>query len=639
MKKDLQGLKTAITVSVINFLFISSLFAQAPDLMSYQAVIRDSGGDLVRNSAVGVRISILQGTFDASAVYAEEFSVTTNDNGLVSLVIGSGSQGSPTTPALLKSSEDVTATVVSGGDFSSIDWSDGPYYIKVETDPTGSTNYTISGTSQLLSVPYAKYAESSGNVKFRDGTSSADAVYTSGKVGIGTNSPSADLDIFNSSTNAIINLFGWNGTRKAWFSRFSDRLHIASSDIIQFGVGGPTNTDVMINKYGNVVIGKQSGETTSRLNIYNSIKNDIATYAIKTTVDGSGTAFHYGMLNSLSGEGSGTQTGVQSSIDNSGNGKHYASYSELYGSGSGVHYGAYNFLRGDGTGGQFGISNVITNKGNSTHFGCYSSLSGSGSGIHYGTYNTLIGSGEGSQYGMFIKISNSGNGLQMGSYSEISGNGSGDHYGYKNYLKGEGAGKQYGVYNNVGNSGDARHYGVYNSVWGDGNGSQYGSYSDLSGTGSGDKFGTYNIIRKTAGGTHYAVYGDAQKAGSYAGYFNGDVKVTNKLKSKDSGDADMKAYVYGRIYDKGNGADAEIVNEASSDGFSVKESGLGHYIIDLDHAATDNYTVVATLNGKIGFISALTYDSYITIDVYNKDGGRFSGLDEALSFSFVVYKK
>jgi len=66
---------------------------------------------------------------------------------------------------------------------------------------------------------------------------------------------------------------------------------------------------------------------------------------------------------------------------------------------------------------------------------------------------------------------------------------------------------------------------------------------------------------------------------------------------------------------------------------------LGHYIMDFDHAATDNYTVVATLNGKIGFISVVTFDSYITVDVYNKDGVRFYGEEEALSFSFVVYKK
>ncbi len=634
-------MKLKLQISLL-FTFALGLFtlnAQTPNLMSYQAVIRDASGNLVRNSQVGMKISIVQTAPDGTDVYVEEYIVTTNTNGLVSIEIGSGSESSTGNVESLKSSEAATAMVVSGGDFSAIDWSTGPYFIKVETDPTGGTNYTITGTSQLLSVPYAQYAESSGNVKFTDGDNSNDAVYTSGKVGIGTNSPSADLDIFNSSTNAIINLYGWNGARKAWFSRFSDRLHIASSDIIQFGVGGSTHTDVVINEYGNVSIGKQSGESTSRLNVFNSIESNDIALGIKTTIDGSGAAFHYGLLNNLSGDGSGTQTGVKSYIDNSGNGNHYASYSELYGSGSGIHYGAYNFLRGDGTGAQYGMSNVIANNGNNTHFGSYSSLYGSGSGTHYGTYNILMGSGEGSQYGIFTQISNSGNGVQMGNYSEISGNGSGEHYGYKNYLKGDGSGKQYGIYNDINNSGNARHCGVFNDVWGSGKGPQYGSYSDLSGTGSGSKYGTYNIIRKTAGGTHYAVYGDAQKAGSYAGYFNGDVKVTNKLKSKDSGDTDMKAYVYGRIYDKGNGADAEIVPEASSDGFSVKESGLGHYIIDFDHAATDNYTVVATLNGKIGFISVVTFDSYITVDVYNKDGVRFYGEEEALSFSFVVYKK
>ena len=638
MKTKMKSQFTMIFFTIMLLRSSVLIFSQSPDLLSYQAVIRDASGNLIQSSQVGMRISIVQGAPDGTDVYVEEYSVNTSANGLVTLEIGSGSQGSTTTVESLKRSEAATATIVSG-DFSTIDWADGPYFIKVETDPTGGTNYTVTGTSQLLSVPYAQYAESSGNVKFTDGDNSNDAVYTSGSVGIGTSSPSADLDIFNSSTNAIIKLYGWNGLRKAWFSRFSNRLHIASSDMIQLGVGGPTDTDVTIDKNGNVSIGKQTGETTSRLNVFNSIESDNVTFGVKTTVDGSGSAFHFGLLNSLSGEGTGSQIGVKSYIDNSGNGIHYANYSELYGSGSGIHYGVYNFLRGNGTGAQYGMSNIIANTGDGTHFGNYSSLYGSGSGTHYGTYNILMGSGEGSQYGLFTQISNTGNGVQIGNYSEISGNGSGDHYGHKNYLKGDGIGKQYGIYNNINNSGDARHCGVFNDLWGTGNGGQYGSYTDMSGTGSGDKFGTYNIIRETAGGTHYAVYGDARKAGSYAGYFNGDVEVTQKLKSSDSGDADMKAYVYGRINDKGYGDDAEIVPEASSDGFSVKETDPGHYIIDFDHATSDNYTVVATLNGKIGFISVVTFDSYLTVDVYNKDGVRFYGEEEALSFSFVVYKK
>jgi hypothetical protein len=117
--------------------------AQAPQKMSYQAVIRDNSNTLVTNQVVGMRISILQGSANGSASYTETQTPTTNANGLVSIEVGAG-------------------TVVSGT-FAAINWTNGPYFIKTETDPAGGTNYTISGTSQLLSVPYAMYAANSGS--------------------------------------------------------------------------------------------------------------------------------------------------------------------------------------------------------------------------------------------------------------------------------------------------------------------------------------------------------------------------------------------------------------------------------------------------------------------------------------------
>jgi len=193
-----------ITTTLLSLLIITSAFAQSPDMMTYQAVIRDAGGNLVRNTQIGMRISIVQTAPDGTEVYTEEYSVTTNANGLVSVKIGSGSDDSSTSAGTLKSSEAVSGTNVSGGGFSSIDWTDGPYFIKVETDPAGGTNYTITGTSQLLSVPYAKYADKASNVKFTDGDNSDDAVYTKGNVGIGTSDPQVPLHIKTNSIPALI---------------------------------------------------------------------------------------------------------------------------------------------------------------------------------------------------------------------------------------------------------------------------------------------------------------------------------------------------------------------------------------------------------------------------------------------------
>ena len=129
----------------ITGLFAAALLAQAPQKMSYQAVVRNSSGALVTGQGVGMKISILQGSATGSLIYQEIYNPNpeTNENGLLSLDIG---DGIPLT-----------------GTFSTIDWSDGPYYLMTETDPSGGTNYTISGTSQLLSVPYALHANSAKN--------------------------------------------------------------------------------------------------------------------------------------------------------------------------------------------------------------------------------------------------------------------------------------------------------------------------------------------------------------------------------------------------------------------------------------------------------------------------------------------
>jgi hypothetical protein len=117
----------------------ASTFAQAPEKMSYQAVVRDSGVNLVTNQVVGMQISILQTTATGTAVYVETQTPTTNVNGLVTLEIGTGSFVS--------------------GDFTTIDWSADSYFIKTETDPAGGDIYTITGISQLMSVPYALHAK------------------------------------------------------------------------------------------------------------------------------------------------------------------------------------------------------------------------------------------------------------------------------------------------------------------------------------------------------------------------------------------------------------------------------------------------------------------------------------------------
>ena len=119
---------------------ISAIFmAQAPNLLSYQAVVRNAANQLVINQNVGVKFSILKSSATGAVVYAETQNSTTNSNGLFTTNIGSG-------------------TVISGS-MASINWANDVYFIKSEIDLAGGSNYTITGTQQLLSVPYALNAK------------------------------------------------------------------------------------------------------------------------------------------------------------------------------------------------------------------------------------------------------------------------------------------------------------------------------------------------------------------------------------------------------------------------------------------------------------------------------------------------
>jgi len=126
----------------ITVVFNASVFAQAPEKMNYQAVVRNSSNQLVIDDQVGMKISILQGSESGTVVYTETLTPTTNANGLVNIEIGGGAG------------------------FNTIDWSNGAYFIKTETDPAGGTDYSITGTSQLLSVPFALYAKSAETVDY-----------------------------------------------------------------------------------------------------------------------------------------------------------------------------------------------------------------------------------------------------------------------------------------------------------------------------------------------------------------------------------------------------------------------------------------------------------------------------------------
>ena len=129
-----------IIIILTNLLIITSIFAQSPEKLSYQAVVRNSSNVLVTNQIIGMEINIRQGSPTGTVVYTETQTPTTNANGLVSIEIGGGAS------------------------FSTINWAIDNYYIETKTALVAPlTTYTITGVSQLLSVPYALNAKTAEN--------------------------------------------------------------------------------------------------------------------------------------------------------------------------------------------------------------------------------------------------------------------------------------------------------------------------------------------------------------------------------------------------------------------------------------------------------------------------------------------
>ena len=113
-------------------------FSQAPQKINFQSILRNTNGEVVANKAVSLKISILSGSITGNSVYSETHIKTTDASGLISLQIGNG-------------------TVISGV-FSAILWGNAAYFIKLEADFNGGSNYVLLGTQELMSVPYALYA-------------------------------------------------------------------------------------------------------------------------------------------------------------------------------------------------------------------------------------------------------------------------------------------------------------------------------------------------------------------------------------------------------------------------------------------------------------------------------------------------
>lgn len=275
-KFEMKKLVTFVSAIILS----ASLWAQAPQTFSYQAVVRGVNNELVANKPVGMKISLLQSSENGSAVFIETHKPTANENGLVSIAIGGGTEVN--------------------GTFANIDWSKGPYFIKTETDPAGGTNYGLSTISQLLSVPYALYAANSqpgpkgdkgdtgkDGVDGKDGAQGPQGLKgDKGEVGLsgkdGAQGPAGangqggvtvggnNVEVIGSGTIQSPYIVNAKDQQKLYVSATGDTLYLqnggfviipglslANTKIIPTSGYGPNISDLDGNTYKTVYIGKQ----------------------------------------------------------------------------------------------------------------------------------------------------------------------------------------------------------------------------------------------------------------------------------------------------------------------------------------------------------------------------------------------
>jgi len=275
MKKKYTIIWSVFIIALGSQFFCSALLAQSPEKMSYQAVVRNTSQQLVMNQNVGLQISILLNSPTGTALYVERHTVNTNANGLLSIEIGAGT--------------------VQTGSMSGIDWSDGTYYLKAEIDPSGGTSYSISGTSQLLSVPYALHSTLAETVP--DNAITMEKINTSGAL--------------------AGQIMTFSGSSLVWADPLGDITGVEAGDGL---TGGATNGLAVLNIGGGTGISLDANSVsldqtyTDGLYVNEGQVNSISNTMMSGSGASSGQVMTYNGSNVVWTDPSGDITGVEAGV-------------------------------------------------------------------------------------------------------------------------------------------------------------------------------------------------------------------------------------------------------------------------------------------------------------------------------------
>ncbi|MCP4176885.1 MAG: hypothetical protein GY756_03890, partial [bacterium] len=231
-------MKRIITIAAILFISINQIFAQVPQAINFQAIARNSSGDVLSNTDIKIRLTIIDGSFMDNEVYQEVRSLTTNGFGAFSFQIGRD------------------ADYVSIGEFSEIEWETGEKFLKIDYNPSNQEDWSLSlGTIELVTVPYSFSAGSVTSIDMSNVSDGDILVYNSltekyeskhlsdysskwsktgnhiyyntGNIGIGTENPGSDLEIVGDGTDDdIIRIKNNDYSRYASYTYSSEQMAI-----------------------------------------------------------------------------------------------------------------------------------------------------------------------------------------------------------------------------------------------------------------------------------------------------------------------------------------------------------------------------------------------------------------------------
>lgn len=499
-----------------------SAMAQSPSKFNYQAVARDAAGVVVSDGTVGVKVTILSGSATGTEVYSETHSATTNVYGMLNFQIGAGTG--------------VT------GDISTIDWGSDAHFIKVEMDPAGGSSYTVSNTSELISVPYAEYANSALHVDDADADSTNEVqsiMLTGDSLVLSIDGGTVDLSGYDQSAGVAANDSAISANATDIATNATDIATIATD------LAAHITADMDVDSTNELITDMvMDGDTMLQIT-EDGVVHEVDLSALVDDGDWvrSGDTL-YNMSDSMIGIGTnapnsyyklsinpGSQGGLYINREYQSGGEFGIWNRDMYH--SGYTYGIYNYLY-DGNSGAYGLYNNIYYM-NSTEYGVYNNMY-YGTGTSYGIRNYIYKT-SGGGYGVYNYMSNntSTSGL-YGNYNQIYGGGG--TYGSYNYSRSNNTSTGYSA------------YGSYNLGYLTGTyyGTAYGSYNYAyaAKTYYDYAYGSYNY----ASGGYYANYASYSSGSTYSssGYTSSDRKLKKNIRSYEGAISDIMQ-LQPRIYD------------------------------------------------------------------------------------------